>query len=105
MSTSTHQEAVAEAVNRAGGQTALARKLKVKQGHVWDWLNRPSGPPLEHCYAIEIETGVPCESLRGDVQWQRDDEGRVIAYTVPLASNDSEAGNGSGQNNNNDHDV
>lgn len=85
--------ALKEASDRAGGQSALARLLStpersVKQGHVWDWLNRDSGAPLEFCPAIEALTGVRCEQLRGDVTWARDDEGRVTGYAVELAPTD-----------------
>jgi DNA-binding transcriptional regulator YdaS (Cro superfamily) len=73
-----------EAVRIAGGQAALARKLNLKQGHVWDWLNRNSGAPLEHCPAIEAETGVPCEQLRDDVTWLRTNDGRVSGYVVRI---------------------
>jgi len=73
-----------------GGQSALARELGVRQGHVWAWMNRDGcRAPLEHCPAIEVATAargarVPCEELRPDVDWVRDG-GRVTGYTVRLS--------------------
>ena len=45
------------AVKLAGGQSALAKALGVKQGHVWYWLNGAKRVPAEHCAAIEEATG------------------------------------------------
>lgn len=82
----TNQQAIRRAVQLAGGQTALAKLLEVKQGHVYDWVNRDSGAPFEHCPAIEAATGVKCEALRCEVEWQRDENGLPVGYTVPIAS-------------------
>lgn len=62
---------LARAVTVAGGQSALAKAIGVKQGHVWDWLNTQDVPTLR-CLAIEAATGVRCEELRPDVFWVRD---------------------------------
>lgn len=63
---------LATAVDLAGGQAALASSLGVKQQHVWNWLNRPSGVPVEHCAAIERATSgaVRRWDLRPD-DWHR----------------------------------
>lgn len=57
------------AVHLTGGQSALARKLNVKQAHVWNWLNRDRQVPAEHVLAIENATGgeVSRFDLRPDV--------------------------------------
>lgn len=79
------------AVRAAGGQSALARAIggPVKQAHVWAWLNRNTNIPAEHCPAIERATGVRCEDLREDLTWNRDDDGSVVEYCVPVKSKDS----------------
>lgn len=62
--------ALARAVEIAGGQSALARLIgePVKQGHVWYWLNTANGiVPAEYCIAIENGTGVSRHELRPDV--------------------------------------
>lgn len=84
----TNQQAIRRAVQIAGGQSALAKLLgpSVKQGHVYDWVNRETGAPFEHCPAIEAATGVKCEALRCEVEWQRDQDGQVTGYVVPIAS-------------------
>jgi len=75
-------DALNKAISSAGGQSALARLLNVKQGQVWCWLNRDQQVPLEHCPAIERATGVACGDLRSDVDWDRDDSGAVTGYRV-----------------------
>lgn len=78
--------ALEEAIEAAGGQSALARAIsatsgQVKQGHVWSWLHRDLKVPPEHCPVIEHVTGVTCERLRPDLQWLRED-GNVVGYCV-----------------------
>lgn len=76
--------AVFRAATIAGGQTALARAIGgVKQGHIWDWIYSNGLPPPLHCPAIESCTGVVCEELRPDLDWERED-GRVTGYRVRL---------------------
>lgn len=41
--------------------------------------------PLAHCVPIERETGVRVEALRPDVEWERDADGRVVSYRVPVS--------------------
>ncbi|SXF83140.1 MULTISPECIES: transcriptional regulator [Klebsiella] len=67
------QLALTEAINAAGGQSELARKLTVISGHqvkqqqVWNWLNREKRPSVKQAKNIEEVTGVPKEKLRPDV--------------------------------------
>lgn len=64
--------ALQTAVDKAGGQAALASAIGVKQQNVWNWLNRNEGRvPAEYCPLIERATGgaVRCEDLRPDVAW------------------------------------
>ena len=67
-----------KAVNVCGGQKAFAARLtailgrKVKQQHVWNWLNRSGVLPPEFCKAAERATRevgavVTCIELRPDV--------------------------------------
>lgn len=87
----TNLTALQRAVELAGGQSALARHIHceshpVRQGHVWNWLNiKGQQVPPAIAPAIEAQTGVTCEQLRPDLRWQRDGDGRVIAYAVPLS--------------------
>lgn len=61
--------ALERAIEVAGGQTALAGKIGLKQGHVWAWLRRGKRVPAEHCAAIERATGgaVTRHDLRPDI--------------------------------------
>jgi len=62
--------ALKNAVALAGGQTALARLIGVKQAHVWNWL-QTGRVPAERCIQIEKAThgAVLCEDLRPDIEW------------------------------------
>uniref|UniRef100_UPI003F7EEC5E YdaS family helix-turn-helix protein n=1 Tax=Xanthomonas sp. 0924 TaxID=2835534 RepID=UPI003F7EEC5E len=90
MDTSLELRGIDQAVECAGGQAALARMISTerrlfRQGHVWDWVNKtPLGPPPDACPLIEAATGISCDLLRPDLRWERDVDGRVVAYAVPL---------------------
>jgi len=81
-------KALERAVERAGGQSALARLCgpPVTQRHVWIWLNRGKRCPLEHAPAIEAGTGVRVESLAPNVRWLRDRNDRPTGYVVDVAA-------------------
>lgn len=62
----TPMEALQAAVEIAGSQAELARRLaehtknpKVKQAHVWNWLNRDKEVPAEMAVPIESVTADP----------------------------------------------
>ncbi|MBZ4194177.1 MAG: helix-turn-helix domain-containing protein [Candidatus Contendobacter sp.] len=62
---------IAQAVQRAGGQVALANALhsrhpNVKQQHVWKWL-RAGRVPAEYVLAVEAATGISRHELRPDI--------------------------------------
>jgi DNA-binding transcriptional regulator YdaS (Cro superfamily) len=80
----TNTEALQIAVDKAGSQSALARDLGKKQGHVWDWLQSGRTPP-DICPTIEALYGVRCEDLRDDLDWTRDGSGNITGYHVRLA--------------------
>lgn len=60
-----------KAIEHAGGVTALAEKLGVRQSVVSNWRTRGASPrvPAERCIAIEHATGgaVTRQELRPDV--------------------------------------
>lgn len=62
-------EALEKAVRLAGGQAALAKKIGVRQQHVWNWLNRDGRAPADKVLAIEAAVGlaVSRHDLRPDV--------------------------------------
>lgn len=62
MNTPGGKEALFRAVDLAGGQTALASKIKVSQARVWNWLYRDVRLPAE--YAIPIEDAVAKQITR-----------------------------------------
>lgn len=64
--------ALRDAIERAGGQTALARRIGKTQGHISQWLRReyvPAGEVLK----IEAATGISRHDLRPDL-YPRDGE-------------------------------
>lgn len=54
------------AIAIAGGQTALARKLRVTQPCIAQWVRRKRIPP-ERVLEVERETGVSRHDLRPDI--------------------------------------
>lgn len=60
------QAALVHAVDKAGGQSALARKLGVRPQAVQKWCARGIVPPLR-ALAVEAVTGVSRKSLRPDL--------------------------------------
>lgn len=64
----TPREWLQWAIAKAGGQTALAAKIGVKQQIVFGWLHKTRlGVPAEKCQAIEQATGIPKHKLRPDI--------------------------------------
>ncbi|USE81135.1 helix-turn-helix domain-containing protein [Cupriavidus gilardii] len=68
MNTPLNQSALASAVDALGGLSKAATALNVTTNRLANWLKR--GVPAERCPDIEAATGVPCEVLRPDVNWQ-----------------------------------
>lgn len=62
-------EGLQRAVEIAGGQTALAKALGVRQSHVWTWLHRQKRVPAERVLQIEAAVGgaVSRHELRPDL--------------------------------------
>lgn len=60
-----------KAVRIAGGQSALARACggRLRQQHIWNWLNRDGKVPAEYVLSIERATGgrVKRHQLRPDI--------------------------------------
>jgi DNA-binding transcriptional regulator YdaS (Cro superfamily) len=79
MDTNAPVEALNQAIELAGGQSALAQKLTdrvrergmppVSPARISNWVNRDKRAASELCPDIEAITGVKCESLRPDVDW------------------------------------
>lgn len=57
------------AVELAGGQLALAKKIGTTQSRVWNWMNRDRfrRAPAEFVLPIERVTGVSRHELRPDL--------------------------------------
>ena len=65
--TLTPFEALTLAVQRAKGQSALARICGVTQPAVWKWLQSGKRLPAEYVLAVEAATGVSRYLLRPDI--------------------------------------
>lgn len=61
--------ALERSIDIAGGQSALARALQIKQQTVWYWLNRAKRVPAEFVLPIEAATEgrVTRHELRPDL--------------------------------------
>jgi DNA-binding transcriptional regulator YdaS (Cro superfamily) len=63
----TPQQALTQAVNRVGSQSALARICGVSQAAVWKWIDTGAVLPAEHVFTVETATGVLRHELRPDL--------------------------------------
>lgn len=63
----TPEQALTQAVNRIGGQSAMARLLDLRQSTVWEWLNSSRQLPAEHVLKVEAATRVARHDLRPDI--------------------------------------
>lgn len=59
--------ALKKAVKVAGGQSALARRVKTQQRNVWGWLHRSKRVPPQYVIPIERTTGISRHDLRPDI--------------------------------------
>jgi DNA-binding transcriptional regulator YdaS (Cro superfamily) len=65
--------ALDRAIEAAGGQSKLARRLrertnsKVRQGHIWAWRHRTGVVPAEYVLPLEDLTGVSRHDVRPDL--------------------------------------
>lgn len=66
---------LAAAIEKAGGQAALARMLGVKQQTVFGWLHHSRQVPAERVLAVERVTGVPRHELRPDIYPREESRG------------------------------
>lgn len=55
------------AIEKAGGQGALAKLLGLRQSHISNWKNRNKRVPAERVLEIERVTGVSRHELRPDL--------------------------------------
>jgi DNA-binding transcriptional regulator YdaS (Cro superfamily) len=56
-----------EAIGVAGSQTALAKKIGVRQSHISNWIYRDKKVPAEMVLKIERATGISRHKLRPDI--------------------------------------
>ncbi len=65
------KQALDRAIELAGGQCALGRKISTTQQNIQWWATKPT--PVNPRYAVRIEkaTGVKVEELRPDLDWVR----------------------------------
>lgn len=59
--------ALQTAIDRFGGQSALARHIGVSQQSVSKWVRRRKPLPPEHVIAVETATGISRHDLRPDI--------------------------------------
>lgn len=60
-------EALTQAVEVAGGQTALAAICDISQTAVWKWLQSSKRMPAEYVLRTEAATGISRHDLRPDI--------------------------------------
>ncbi len=61
-------EALRRAIEAAGGLAKLGRAVGASTQQVWNWKSK-GRVPISACPKIEAATGVRCEELRPDINW------------------------------------
>lgn len=75
-------DALRKAIEKAGGQVALAKALGLKsQGSISNWLLRDKRVPAERVLAVESATGVSRHDLRPDL-YPRDRPAQQFAVSA-----------------------
>lgn len=67
MNSMTRLEALNAAVDKAGGQSQMARDLGTFQPKVWRWINQTKRLPAEYVLEVERLYGVSRHDLRPDI--------------------------------------
>lgn len=84
------EQALILAVNRIGGQAAMARVCDVAQPTVWGWLNRSDVKqlPAEYVLKVEAATRISRHDLRPDIypRGLQDDVPYPLASTLELGA-------------------
>jgi DNA-binding transcriptional regulator YdaS (Cro superfamily) len=62
------QDALSLAIEIAGGLTKLGKMIGCTKQRVWNWTAIGLAP-VKICPKIEAVTGVRCEELRPDINW------------------------------------
>lgn len=63
----TPRDALVQAIERTGSQTAFASLCHVSQAAVWKWLQTAKRLPAEYVLTVEATTGIPRHLLRPDI--------------------------------------
>jgi DNA-binding transcriptional regulator YdaS (Cro superfamily) len=89
------RKALERAIQVAGGQSALAAALGVRQSHIWHWLHKSQhGVPAERVADVERVTGIARQELRPDLyQEQGPPAGfsESSASDMPMSTSNTEA--------------
>lgn len=76
-------DALSKVIRAVGTSAELARVCRQFPQTITRWKKK-GAIPVHHCPAVEEATGIPCEELRPDVDWERDASGHVVGYLVRL---------------------
>ena len=80
----TEEPLVRAVIRKAGGPTAVAERLGMRQSAVSNWISRGQ-IPREHCATVEAMAGMQfAEDMHSDIQWTRVD-GQITGYHVPVS--------------------
>lgn len=79
-------DALKQAIQIAGSQSALARALRVSQHAVWHWLNKgdlEKPLPADYVLAVEEATGISRYDLRPDIYPREEAAGDALEGVRP----------------------
>ena len=72
------ESSLAQAVRKAGSQTAFGELIGKRQSVIHDWLREEKPLPAEHVLKVEEATGVSRHDLRPDI-YPREDQAEDAA--------------------------
>lgn len=67
MATTQTSQALRDAIEAIGSQSAMAALLGITQGAISRWLARGNALPAEHVLKVEAATGISRHDLRPDL--------------------------------------
>lgn len=70
------------ALDAVGGDKALAYLLDVQPSQLYQWVNARRPIPKDYLPALEFISGLRCEEAWPEVEWARNEAGRIVGYVV-----------------------
>lgn len=84
MESRSPEQALLDAIEVLGSQTAMAELCGISQPAVHKWVRDGKQLPAEYCLRVEVATGISRHDLRPDLYPREDAPARPPAGSPPL---------------------